>query len=1012
MAKYTKTELSKKLLQVESAIDTLKKTQGSKSEQGVIQEQIKRLKAVKNNLSGLLKETTVPATVSYKGNAPDKVLKIDPSDVETIQNIKTDPNIDHASIGDKKIKEQVRKYTTQESAAVGKAVAKSLLKVLRAQGDEVVKIKLTGLTANKFNIHVEYGNDKGVDTFKFNLNPEGTAIILDLGNEPMELVDFVITQGNTVSLPTPELEDKLSDAMKKYVAEPSNDEYDQMAAQQLPDDESQINKNIAEGNFDSQNFKPYATKDPDNPNFLKVFIKYPEGVGHLAAYGQKTLSGQEREYGIKRAMEIGQAVADKLQATYNIQDIDVSDNGAGKVIVFAVSDDFINMTKTPLQESPSYQFSQEEFDKLKQAYKENGLGGLRIGLTDSGDIHVQVSSDDTFNKAWDVAYAAGLKAGEIRYAAHFGGAGLKYIAEDDHLQSDDESSMAQSQLKSIQSNASKLMDIIGDDEQLDAWVQAKLTKAEDYLDAAAGYLESEEGEQTLVTVALNEMVFKINGLGTYTGIKGDNETITGRDQGGTVRTFTRTRIEQDNPGIFDKKPREKKPREKKPQGVRPYTESQYRKILQGAIDDAGSTEFAHDIADSMILDVQILARLKKDYPGASARELKQRLQWDLEACDSPEDDYDDDYEGEVAEAALNEKKATYCGRCGHTHVKGTPCPRPFKEGVVDEKLGANAKPEAYIKDFGKSKAPQFKGKSAEKKRQMAIAAYMSNKNEALDAVGKEDDDINNDGKIDKTDKYLKHRRDVVSKKITEGVVKDFFKDPMHAANVRGWIKNPKLTDAERKDKIKAVMKDPSKFNDLMDAFTDELGNVKNAISKKELKEIMLEAYVEVLQEEEGAVLKTSTEEILGKFPTVKKTLVSLFTREYPEFVTDVRWVVPKPSTFAVDLKNGQSFNIKWMGKGFEAQIEGKKYYLDTLPQYQQALDKINDLLKNGPITTGEEPGGEEFGAPAAEPAAGGGGGGDFPGGEAGGGEETPAPEGEEGGEAAGAEFEEETPEAL
>ena len=28
---------------------------------------------------------------------------------------------------------------------------------------------------------------------------------------------------------------------------------------------------------------------------------------------------------------------------------------------------------------------------------------------------------------------------------------------------------------------------------------------------------------------------------------------------------------------------------------------------------------------------------------------------------------------------LTEKKATFCGRCGHTHVKGTPCPRPFKE---------------------------------------------------------------------------------------------------------------------------------------------------------------------------------------------------------------------------------------------------------------------------------------------------------------------------------------------
>jgi len=471
----------------------------------------------------------------------------------------------------KRIKEEVRKYTTQESAAVGKVVAKSLVKVLRAQGDEISKLRLTGIGVDKFNIHVEYGNEKGVDTFKFDLNPEGTTIVLDLGNEPVELVDFVITQGNTVSMPTPELEDKLSDAMKKYVGEPTDIEYDNMAAMQTPRDPSQLSKNIA---------------------------------------------------------------------------------------------------------------------------------------------------------------------------------------EDDHLESDDESSMAKAQLRSIQSNASKMMDLLGDDDQLDAWVQSKLTKAEDYLDAVAGYTESEKHQ---------------------------------------------------------------------------------------------------------------------------------------------------DQETRIVALALNEKKATYCGRCGHTHVKGTPCPRPFKEGVVDEKL---------------------------------------------DAVGKEDDDINNDGKVDKTDKYLKNRRNTISKKIT----------------------------------------------------------------KEEIRELMLEAYIEVLREEEGAVLETSTDQILGKFPTVKKAITSLFTREYPEFVTDVRWVAPKPSTFAVDLKNGQSFNLKWMGKGFEAQIEGKKYYLDTLQDYQQALDKINDILKNGPISQGEEPGGEEFGADTAAPA--GGGGGDFPGGEAGGepaaefgAEETPAGE-----EEAGAEPE--TPEAL
>ena len=41
-------------------------------------------------------------------------------------------------------------------------------------------------------------------------------------------------------------------------------------------------------------------------------------------------------------------------------------------------------------------------------------------------------------------------------------------------------------------------------------------------------------------------------------------------------------------------------------------------------------------------------------------------------------------------------------------------------------------------------------------------------NEALDPVGQEDNDINNDGKADKTDKYLAKRRKAVSANIKEG----------------------------------------------------------------------------------------------------------------------------------------------------------------------------------------------------------------------------------------------------
>lgn len=210
-----------KLNEVESVLRTIANTNHKPQEVHNVKKQVKKLEVLRENLKNrakLITEATVPATVSYKGNMPDKVLKVDPTDIETIQNIKTDPNIDHASIGNKKLKEEAGlKYTREESLAVGKEVAKSLIKVMRAQGDEIKAIKLTGLGTNKFSIHVEYGQDKGKDTFHFKLNPETQSVSIDLGNTPQELSKFLITQGNEVSITTPELEDTLSDVLVKYI---------------------------------------------------------------------------------------------------------------------------------------------------------------------------------------------------------------------------------------------------------------------------------------------------------------------------------------------------------------------------------------------------------------------------------------------------------------------------------------------------------------------------------------------------------------------------------------------------------------------------------------------------------------------------------------------------------------------------------------------------------------------------------------------------------------------------
>ena len=48
-----------------------------------------------------------------------------------------------------------------------------------------------------------------------------------------------------------------------------------------------------------------------------------------------------------------------------------------------------------------------------------------------------------------------------------------------------------------------------------------------------------------------------------------------------------------------------------------------------------------------------------------------------------------------------------------------------EEGAIEEKITKATPAGEVISDFEKSKAPQFKGKSKEKKRKMAIAAYLS-----------------------------------------------------------------------------------------------------------------------------------------------------------------------------------------------------------------------------------------------------------------------------------------------
>ena len=104
---------------------------------------------------------------------------------------------------------------------------------------------------------------------------------------------------------------------------------------------------------------------------------------------------------------------------------------------------------------------------------------------------------------------------------------------------------------------------------------------------------------------------------------------------------------------------------------------------------------------------------------------------------------------------------------------------------------------------------------------------------------------------------------------------------------------------------------------------------------------------------------------LTKFPELKKVLVDLLTPEYDSFLASIDWVAPRPTTFRINLKNGQNFYLLYGKRSWIAQIEGKKYYLRNLPEEERAASSIAQILRYGTKeeATGEEPG---FEPPAEE----------------------------------------------
>ena len=133
---------------------------------------------------------------------------------------------------------------------------------------------------------------------------------------------------------------------------------------------------------------------------------------------------------------------------------------------------------------------------------------------------------------------------------------------------------------------------------------------------------------------MSGLAIQFNGV-TYTISSVEDDFVNVLDAKKNKKTFRFSAIVGQNPGV-DVKPVKARP-DAWNKGLKSdaYSTAEYQKILKGAVKDAGGSEFAHDMAQSMIYDPGIRARIEKDYPMLrNTGQMIQRLQYDLEMYES------------------------------------------------------------------------------------------------------------------------------------------------------------------------------------------------------------------------------------------------------------------------------------------------------------------------------------------------------------------------------------------
>ena len=272
-----------------------------------------------------------------------------------------------------------------------------------------------------------------------------------------------------------------------------------------------------------------------------------------------------------------------------------------------------------------------------------------------------------------------------------------FEAEDiDPKEYDYEGEMAKDQLLTMADAATELHDMLEDTENLPEWCQNKISKATDYIDTVRDYMlakKTKAGGNDLDDVEKEMKEYKETNPG-----KAVNKMVS------SLAKKVRGMKNEISVGMRNK----------------------YYDAAKKSHDRAGNSAFARHLRKEPGIekDLDTMRKRKAGIKIAKNQAIKniRRELYPKKKKNENSDMYTKNTatKDKMAYKKDNQKNAPYNQTLEEWKQK-------LSESVVIEKLKVSDGMGAWVKDFQKSDAPQFKGKDDKERRDMAIAAYLSAK---------------------------------------------------------------------------------------------------------------------------------------------------------------------------------------------------------------------------------------------------------------------------------------------